>query len=139
MDNRTIQVKYLVLKGGTCKTRHEIGKLAALSATELRPGVPVGVLYREATIPWQLDFAGTSWVTEFKTSVLICFNHLAEFCKWLKGSARSFSPQLRPNRPLRELLAPPTSPALLTFLGVALVNYRKRSWLFVQPAADSRY
>jgi hypothetical protein len=45
----------------TCKTRHEIAKSAALLATESRPGVPVGVLYREDTMPWQLDFAGTSW------------------------------------------------------------------------------
>jgi len=55
-----------MLLTGTCKTRRKNEEISAWLATELRPRVLIAVSGGETTMHWQLHFAGTRSVANFK-------------------------------------------------------------------------
>ncbi len=55
----------------------------ALLETELLPGIPIVVSYDETTTPWEPDLQAAATGGVPNKSVLICFNYLVDFCKWL--------------------------------------------------------
>jgi hypothetical protein len=67
----------------TCKTRRRNEKLAALLETELLPAVPIVVSDGETTTPWDPDLQAAATRGVPNKCVLICFNYLVDFCKWL--------------------------------------------------------
>jgi hypothetical protein len=52
-------------------------------AIKLRPLVLIVVSYGDTTTSWSLDFQRLKTGEISRIGVLICFNHLGDFCKWL--------------------------------------------------------